>query len=121
MQIPLTRRLPLTRRIATFLKHLMNLHVGEVREGTESKRVKVHAPLPVDAKGHKPDYKKDDLGHGDINSSLWNGSHKYEHWLRLEGAVCHASACLGATVFDKTFVLARPSPTACQSWNIKIM
>ena len=65
----------------------MNLHVGEVREGTESKRVKVHAPLPVDAKGHKPDYKKDDLGHGDINSSLWNGSHKYEHWLRLEGAV----------------------------------
>ena len=39
---------------ATFLKHLINLHEGEVRESTESKRVKVHVPLPVDAKGHKP-------------------------------------------------------------------
>ena len=63
-----------------------------------SKWVKVHAPVSVDAKGRKPDYKKDDFSHGDIRSSLWNGSHKYEHCLRVLGPggqrVVEAYRCL---------------------------
>ena len=55
-----------------FLKHLMSMHPGEVRE-IKSEWVKVETSLPDDWSWYHPVYAKDEPEAGEVNSFLWKG------------------------------------------------
>jgi len=66
---------------AAFLKHLMNMHPGEVRE-IKSEWTQMETLLPDDPNWYLPVYAKDELEAGEVNSFLWKGCHPGEHWQR---------------------------------------
>ena len=66
---------------ADFLKQLINIHSGEVRE-IRSEWVQKETPLPDDSSWYHPVYAKGELEAGEVNRFLWKGRLSGEHWQR---------------------------------------
>ena len=66
---------------AKFLKHLINIHPGEVRE-IWGEWVQGQTPLPDDSSWYHPAHAKGELVAGEVNTFLWKGRHSGEHWQR---------------------------------------